>query len=524
MPGTGRRHRVAGQANVASLGAVPRRVTSITQVWPADSPNAQLAATARDDVIDEVAVGAGSFEQQLGPFQQYRREVATQPDGTVQETIQYRLHLPWFGVLFQRPMRHALRHRRPNGSASPWWAPPDKLTERQASALGLLAAAAMLAAFANTLFTQTSTFAADSFGVSDTVLGAAGAVVRVGVVIALPFAFLADRVGRRRTIVLLAWLTPVCCSLGALAPSFWVLAGTQTLARPLGIALSMLAGVAAVEDMPRNSRAYALSVLAMAAGLGAGVAVGSLKLADLGDDGWRLVYLIALIWLPIAVSLARHLDETRRFETVHRIAPPMNRRRLGVIALVALTSNLFIAPASYFQNNYLDKVRGFSAGDITVFTLCTATPASLGLVFGGRLADVVGRRRVIAVFTPLSATCLVLAFLTDGPSMWFAALGGGFASAMAYPAFAVYRAEMFPTGNRGMANGLITMTALLSGSIGILVVGQLRDRGASYGTVMACLGVGQLLAAYIAFSHYPETAHLELEQLNPEDPTITPAV
>jgi hypothetical protein len=88
------------------------------------------------------------------------------------------------------------------------------------------------------------------------------------------------------------------------------------------------------------------------------VAVASLKLADFGDDGWRLVYLIALIWLPIAVSLARHLDETRRFETVHRIAPPMNRRRLGVIALVALTSNLFIAPASYFQNNYLDKVRG----------------------------------------------------------------------------------------------------------------------------------------------------------------------
>lgn len=502
---------------------MPRRVTTITQVWPADSAEARLAATPRDDVVTEEAAGDGAFQQQVGPFQQYRRTVLAQPDGTVQETIEYRLHLPWFGVLFRRPMRHALRHRRPNGSPSPWWAPPDILTERQATSLGLLASAATLAAFANTLFTQTATFAADGFGVSDRALGAAGAVVRVGVVIALPFALLADRMGRRRTIVLLAWLTPVFCSLGALAPSFWVLAGSQTLARPLGIALSMLAGVAAAEDMPRNSRAYAISVLAMASGLGAGVAVLSLKLADFGDNGWRLVYLIALVWLPIAVSLSRSLDETRRFETVHHISPPMNRRRLGLIALVALTSNLFIAPASYFQNNYLDKVRGYSAGDIALFTLCTATPASIGLVVGGRLADVFGRRRLIAVCTPLSTGCLVAAFFTGGAGMWFAALGGGFASALAYPAYAVYRSELFPTGNRGMANGLITMTALLSGSVGILVVGYLRDHGSSYGKVIGCLAIGQLLAAYVAFRHYPETAHLELEQLNPEDPTILPA-
>ncbi|MEI7548351.1 MAG: MFS transporter, partial [Actinomycetota bacterium] len=337
-----------------------------------------------------------------------------------------------------------------------------------------------------------------------------------------PFAFLADRIGRRRTIVLLAWLTPVSCAVGALSPSFWILTGSQTIARPLGIALSMLAVVAAAEDMPRNSRAYALSVLAMAAGLGAGVAVASLKLADFGDDGWRLVYLIGLIWLPIAISLSKYLVETRRFETVHRISPPMNRHRLALIALVALTSNLFIAPASYFQNNYLDKVRGYSAGGIALFTLATGTPASLGLILGGRLSDVIGRRRIIAICTPLSAGFLVAAFFTGGASMWFAAVGGGFAAAMAYPAFAVYRAEMFPTGNRGMANGLITMTALLSGSLGILGVGVLRDHGSSYGSVMACLGLGQLVAAWVAFRHYPETAHLELEQLNPEDPTIQP--
>ncbi|MFZ2443844.1 MAG: hypothetical protein WAW51_15885, partial [Ilumatobacteraceae bacterium] len=63
--------------------------------------------------------------------------------------------------------------------------------------------------------------------------------------------------------------------------------------------------------------------------------------------------------------------------------------------------------------------------------------------------------------------------------------------------------------------------ALLSGSVGILLVGQLRDRGASFGSLIAALSVGQLVAAYIAVRHYPETAHLELEQLNPGDPVVS---
>ncbi|MSX92603.1 MAG: MFS transporter, partial [Actinobacteria bacterium] len=516
----GRRLRVGRCGPGTSLRTVPRRVTTITNDWPAGSARALSAGTKRDDVLDEVEGPDGTFQQHLGPFHHYLRTVATDPDGTVHETVQYGLYLPWFGIIFRWPMRRALRHPRTPGSPSPWWAPPDKLTARQTSALALLAAAAMSAAFANTLFTQTSTFAADGFHASDRMLGASGAIVRVGVVIALPFAYLADRMGRRRTIVLLAWLTPLFCALGALSPSFWVLTGSQTIARPLGLALSMLATVAAAEDMPRNSRAYALSLLAMASGMGAGVAVAALKLADFGDNGWRLVYLISLIWLPIAVSLGRHLDETRRFETVHRMSPPLNRRRLGMVALVALTSNLFIAPASYFQNNYLDKVRGYSAGGIALFTLAVGTPASLGLIIGGRMSDVIGRRKIIAICTPLSAACLVAAFFAAGSAMWFIALGGGFTAAMAYPAFAVYRSEMFPTGNRGMANGLINTTALLAGSLGILLVGVLRDHGSSYGSVMAFLGLGQLAAAWVAFRHYPETAHLELEQLNPEDPTI----
>lgn len=499
---------------------MPRHDRSLTTVWPPSSPRAASAGAPRDDLLTEEPAGDGVFTQAHGPFHRYRREVTTADDGTVTETIAYQLRIPGFGPLFAWPIRRALRHPRPTGVPSPWWAPPDQLSERQARTLALLAMASMSATFANTLFTQTANFAADSFGVGNFGQGIGGAVVRLGVFIALPFALLADRLGRRRTIVMLAWLTPLFCALGALAPSFGMLVASQAVGRPLGLALSLLAVVAAAEDMPRNSRAYALSVLAMAAGLGAGVAVAALTLADLGDDGWRLVYVLSLIWLPVAVVLLRHLLETRRFETVHRIGAPLNGRRLALVASVALTANLFVAPASFFQNRYLDDVRGYTGGGITMFTLATGTPASLGLVLGGRLADVVGRRRLIAICTPVSTACLVAGFMTDGAVMWAMALFGGFTAAMAYPAYAVYRTELFPTGNRGFANGLVTATALLSGSIGILAVGWMRDQGAAFGELILLMSIGQLVAAWLAYRHYPETAHLELEQLNPEDPAI----
>lgn len=499
----------------------------IVRRWAPGSPGAGAALDARDDSLVAERPAAGStdatlrFEQAHGPFHRYLRTAEVAADGGVTETISYRLRIPWFGWLFTLPIRHGLRHRRAAHSRSHWWAPPDRLDERQARTLALLASASMTAAFANTLFTQTASFAAERFDVGATGQGIGGAIVRLGIIIALPFSVLADRVGRRRTLVLLAWLTPLLCAVGALAPGFWVLVASQTVARPVGIALAIIAGVAAAEDMPRNSRAYALSVLAMAAGLGAGLAVGGLKLADRGPDGWRWVYALSLIWLPVAVVLLRNLLETRRFETVHRIAPPMPRGRLALVAGVALTSNLFIAPASFFQNRYLDDVRGYSGGGIALFTLVTGTPASIGLMIGGRLADTVGRRRLIAICTPISTAALAVSFSSAGATMWIATFVGGITAAMAFPAYAVYRAELFPTGNRGVANGLVTATALIAGSLGIVVIGLLHDRGIGFGTLIAVAGIGQLVAAFLAWRWYPETAHLELEQINPDDPVIT---
>ena len=67
--------------------------------------------------------------------------------------------------------------------------------------------------------------------------------------------------------------------------------------------------------------------------------------------------------------------------------------------------NLFVAPASLFQNGYLKDVRGFNATTIAIFTLVTATPAGIGLILGGRVADIRGRK-------------LLMPYLTGGLGTW----------------------------------------------------------------------------------------------------------
>ncbi|MEX2626446.1 MAG: MFS transporter [Ilumatobacteraceae bacterium] len=509
----------------------------VTRAWPDHPEVVEVLRRPRHDLVAERRVDQGDaddadgadesvdgaeFEQAHGPFRRYRRTVERDGDGW-RETTEYRLVIPWMMWLFAIPVRlHLARGTRSRStgfrtSGTPWWAPPDRLDERQVLVLGLLAAASMSAAFINTVFTQTVAFAADDFGIGSSGIGVAGSVVRAGIVVALPAAVLADRIGRKRVITFVAWAAPILTAVGALAPSFALLVVTQAIGRPIGLALAFLVAVVAAEEVPRSSRAYAVSVLAMASGLGAGLAVLSLPLADLDSGGWRLVFLVTLVWLPVAVHIGRSLPETIRFEQRPVEPPRLDRRRFTILAIVAIAGNTFVAPASFFQNAYLLDVREYTGASIAVFSVATATPAAIGLILGGRFADVRGRRRLLAVALPVSTAFIVVSYSVPGPPMWATALLGGFFGSVAYPALAVYRSELFPTGNRGRVAGLLTATALLGGIGGLLGAGSLLDGSWSYGRVMGLLAIGQLIVAITVLAAYPETAHRELEELNPTD-------
>ena len=81
----------------------------------------------------------------------------------------------------------------------------------------------------------------------------------------------------------------------------------------------------------------------------------------------------------------------------------------------------------------------------------------------------------------------------------------------------MYGPELFPTSLRGRANGTIAILGVTGSVIGLLTAGWLSEAWDGLGPALALLAVGPLVMALLVLVAYPETAHRELEELNPED-------
>jgi MFS family permease len=195
----------------------------------------------------------------------------------------------------------------------------------------------------------------------------------------------------------------------------------------------------------------------------------------------------------------------------------MDRGRLALLAAAGFLVALFVIPASTFMNDYLRTDRGFSTQAVIAFQILTNTPGGVGLVVGGRLADQRGRRLIGSIGIAGGTLFTVLTFVTAGPQIWVWSLLGTVIGAIAVPALAVYGPELFPTESRGLANGLINLFAVLGSAAGLTLAGWLSDRAGGLGTAMVVLAVGPLLVVGLILALFPETAAIELEELNPLD-------
>ena len=193
--------------------------------------------------------------------------------------------------------------------------------------------------------------------------------------------------------------------------------------------------------------------------------------------------------------------------------------RFWLLAASALLLALFTAPASQLLNEFLRDEEGFTgAADHRVQhphqhprrdRAGDRRPAGRHTRAPRRSARSAWRR----------ARCLTVAMvLLGGWPMWGLSVAAAVTGAMVVPALGVYGPELFPTSLRGRANGTIAILG---------VTGQ-RDRapgrrravgasGTASGPALAVLAIGPLLMAVLVLVAYPETAHRELEELNPED-------
>lgn len=509
--------------------------------------DALLALRAPRDsaILAEASDGPDMFVLEEGPFQRYERTLEVTSAGgdmhDVTETIEWKLAIPLWWLVFWLPtflwFRSGMKRDRP------WWAPAGRLDARSGTVVGLLAIIAVVNGFLGTVIGQTLTFAADEFcgefsfdaeglrtcvdpAADKSVRGNIFSIVRVAILLSVGLTALADRKGRRRVLASAVGIGCLATAAGALSPSLTVLTLTQIVARGLATGIGIVMLVLATEELPAKSRAYGVSLLILAAGLGSGMVLWVLPLADIADWSWRLVYLVGgllaapAIWAGLKLPVGRrfaHTASTGSRSSLRELWHNQKlRKRLILLSISGLLAAVFSQPASQLHNDFLRSEQGFTGTDISIFTLITSTPIGIGVFIGGLLADRAGRRFTAALGTILGSSLFLGSLFTSGAPLWLLTFGGVVLGGIAVPAVGVYGPELFPTRLRSTANGVIRTTAVIGSVIGLQVVSRLSERWDALGPALAVTLIGPLILAVLFLVAYPETADRTLESINDE--------
>jgi MFS family permease len=406
--------------------------------------------------------------------------------------------------------------------------PPVPFTPEQAARLGALAAVALAANFSGALLSQNGDAVTSAFDRSDEALGVALAIARAGVLVSLVAIALADRLGRRRLILL--GLAGACAAnlVTALSPTFEVFTGAQLFNRALVNTVLIVAGIAAVEDAPEGARAFATGMFALALGAGYGLAVVLLPFADLGDYGWRISFAASAALVLFVPMIARHLRETKRYV---RVADRTERRgrvrevfdraygaRFLLLGLAAFLTNVFSAPSSQLSNRYLTQSHDFTNADVAVFRTVTAgLPGLIGVLLASRLAESRGRRPVTIVGLLVATIFQAAFFLGDDAVLWITPVVAIIAAACAALALGTLDAELFPTEVRGTSSGFLLVSAVAGSAVGLVLATQLKSVVGGLGPAIALCGIASLLAALFVVPRLPETADRRLDDVSPSE-------
>jgi MFS family permease len=413
------------------------------------------------------------------------------------------------------------------------WAPAARargLTDAHIVMLALLSAAAFFDGFDQSIRAVALTQIRGDLGLSKSAASALIAVVYFGALPAMAVTRWADRVGRRRMLLISIVGYASFSGLTALAPNAGAYAVLQFGQQVFLVAESALVWTFAAEELPADARGFGFGVLGMNIALGTGVA--AIVYGGLFDPlgiSWRWLYVIGVPPLLLVALLRRRLGESRRFEAARdegrlveswrRILAPDYRQWLVLVVVVVFLLQL-TQQAQTFALDFLQTDRGLSATAAAAMLVVAGLPGIPIMVAAGGLSDRYGRRVVACGFAVMSLVGGAGFFWL--PSSWgipallpcmSLTLVGSMAS---FPVVQTYTTELFPTALRGSASSWSSSAGVVgrTASLGLAAVLLTSFSQSITATV---LGVGPVLALLLIATRFPDTHGRELEETSGEE-------
>jgi MFS family permease len=426
------------------------------------------------------------------------------------------------------PPAPAFRSVRQN----PWWIPrflggvPVGVEPAQLRVLGFVTLAMFFENYDLGMFANALPQIAATFGLDSAAQGSFTATTRFGALPAFLLLPFADRIGRRRILLLAIAGMGVGSFATALARSPLEFVIAQLATRTCIVAAAIASFVVVSEEFPAYHRGWGIGMLG---GVGAiGYGFGALLYGFIGwlPFGWRSLYAVGVLPLAFMPAFARGLRETGRFAALSQRAgrTPLvlvgiaelvrhHPRRALAIALIACLSSAGTGPSFQFVSEFLQTERGWRPGTFAALTVVFGAFAIVGNPVAGRLGDRYGRRRVAAsvmALFPLAS----LAFFA-GPERWVALPWTAmvFLSMATTVSVRTLATELFPTSLRGTGAGSLALLETVGVGTGLLLyaaaVGAFGSQSIALPLVaIACLGAAA--SVYLV----PETARRELEDVS----------
>ncbi len=361
-------------------------------------------------------------------------------------------------------------------------------------------------------------------------------VAQSGAVVAFFVAAQADRIGRRKLLLITIVGYTVAVVATALSVNLAMLTAAQFVASIFlgsewAVAITMV-----VEEFPSNERGRGLSVLVAMLTLGA-ILVGVLGFVGLANTpiGWRAFYMVGIVPLIVVAVARRGMRETARYSAVRgsesgakldhtSLLEPWKkayRYNLLAVGLLHFFRYFAIAAAVFWWPYYAQQEVGMSFSLSGIYLAAAGVLGAAGFLVGGRLMERWGRRPTFLIYTGASGVFGIWLFLTHSVSLMLPllclAIFFGLGSGCMTSAFAT---EFFPTYVRSRAAAWCRNAfEIPGGMLGPFLVGILGDHTTgplgSIGTAMAAVFVATIVPVLvIAWLYVGETKGVDLEALD----------
>lgn len=337
---------------------------------------------------------------------------------------------------------------------------------------------------------------------------------------ALIFGRLADKFGRRPTLMVNILLYSILELASGFAPSLGALLVLRTL---FGIAMGGEWGVGSslvMESIPAKSRGWVSGLLQ--AGYPSGFLLASIVFGLFYQYiGWRGMFMVGVVPALLVLYVRRNVTESPAWAVMSKRERPGLLKTLGanaklsVYAIVLMTAfNFFSHGTQDIYPTFLREQHHFDPHTVSLISIVLNIGAIVGGLCFGAISERIGRRKAILIATLIALPVLPLwAFSSGAVALALGAFLMQISVQGAWGIIPVHLNEISPDSIRATFPGLVYQLGNLFAAVNLYMQSKIAvANGDNYGMAMALVAgvVAVVIAGLIMFS--PEKRGIDMTE------------